>query len=154
MSWLNNLSFKGVELSFLWHWKQGGDGINLSTLLWDLGELTWDFDDKTLDPSGEMGNGDYRLSSWFAGDTSPWIEDAGYLRLRELGLYYTLPMSLYQGSGKLKIGFSGNNLINIFDYNSYDPEVSNFGNNVLANTVEVTPFPASRRLNFHISATF
>jgi hypothetical protein len=26
-----------------------------------------------------------------------------------------------------KIGLSGNNLVNIFDYNSYDPEVSNFG---------------------------
>lgn len=154
LSWLNNINFKGLELSFLWHWKQGGDGINLSTLLWDLGELTWDYDDKTLDPSGELGNGEYRVTSWNAGDASPWIEDASYIRLREVGLYYTIPAGLYKGNGKLRLGFSGNNLVNIFDYNSYDPEVSNFGNNVLANTVEVTPFPASRRLNFHISATF
>ncbi|MCS6927860.1 MAG: hypothetical protein NZM43_00025 [Saprospiraceae bacterium] len=38
--------------------------------------------------------------------------------------------------------------------NSYDPEVSNFGNNVLANTVEVTPFPSSKRWVFHLTANF
>ncbi|MDH3243643.1 MAG: SusC/RagA family TonB-linked outer membrane protein, partial [Saprospiraceae bacterium] len=154
MSFFNTLNWKNFELSFLWHWKEGGDGINLSTLLWDLAGLTWDYDDKTLDPSGEQGNGDFRLGSWFAGDTGPWIEDTGYLRLREVGLYYTIPRETLGDVVGLKLGLSGMNLVNIFDYNSYDPEVSNFGGNVLANTVEVTPFPSSKRMNFHIIATF
>ena len=141
-------------MNFLLHWKQGGEGINLSTLLYDLGGTTWDYDETTLDPDGVQVNGDYRTSSWFAGDTGPWIEDTGYLRLREIGLYYTIPRSVFNDVLGLTLGFSGRNLLNFFDYNSYDPEVSNFGNNVLANTVEVTPFPSSKTFNFHIKARF
>lgn len=154
MSFINSLTYKNFEFSFLVHWKQGGDGINLSTLLWDLGGLTWDYDDTTLDPEGQVPNGDFRLNSWFAGDTGPWIEDAGYVRLREVGLYYTIPKSVFNDAVGLTLGVSGRNLVNIFDYNSYDPEVSNFGGNVLANTVEVTPFPSAKYMNFHIKARF
>jgi len=154
LSWTNSISFKGLELNFLWHWKKGGDAINLSTLLYDLGGLTWDYDDTTLDPNGVIVNGDYRTSQWFAGDSGPWIEDNGYIRLREIGLYYNIPSSLFKDLADFKIGVSGRNLINIFDYNSYDPEVSNFGGNVLANAIEVTPFPASKQFNFHIKASF
>lgn len=153
-SFVNTLMVGNFDFNFLLHYKRGGDGINLSTLLYDLGGLTWDYDDKTLDPAGVQVNGDYRTSTWFAGNAGPWIEDAGYLRLREIGAFYTVPMSLTKEKVKLRIGLSGRNLINIFTYNSYDPEVSNFGNNVLANNVEVTPFPASRSFNIHFNATF
>lgn len=153
-SFVNNLTWGNFDFNFLVHWKKGGDGINLSTLLWDLGGLTWDYDDKTLDPTGAQVNGDYRTSTWFAGNAGPWIEDAGYVRLREIGAFYTLPSSLFKDKMKFRFGVSGRNLINIFDYNSYDPEASNFGNNVLANTVEVTPFPAVRSFNVHFNATF
>lgn len=154
MSLNNTLSYKGFDLNFLFHWKQGGDGINLSTLLYDLGQLTWDYDDLTLDPEGVTPNGPFRLNSWFAGDTSPWIEDASYLRLREIGLFYNIPRSAFNDVMGLKVGVSGRNLLNFFTYNSYDPEVSNFGNNVLANNVEVTPYPSTRRFYFHVTANF
>jgi len=154
MAFNNAFAWKGLELSALLHWKKGGDGINLSTLLFDLGGTTWDYDDTTLDPSGEMNNGDYRTSEWFAGNTAPWVEDTGYLRLREIGLFYTIPSATLNDLARVQIGVSGRNLINIFDYNSYDPEVSNFGGNVLANNVEVTPFPSSKTFNIHLKATF
>jgi hypothetical protein len=118
-----------------------------------LNETTHDFDDFTLDPSGALADGPYRLSVLGA-DTEPYIEDASYIRLREIGLYYKLPNKLIPGAENIRIGFSGNNLINIFDYNSYDPEVSNFGANGLSTGVEVTPFPSSKRFDFHLTANF
>jgi len=153
---LNNaFSLGRLELNFLIHWRKGGDAINLSTLLWDLGKLTWDYDDKTLDPSGQLGNGPYRVQQWNANrNTQPWIEDAGYVRLREIGLYYNIPRRTFGDRMSLRLGVSGRNVLNFFNYNSYDPEVSNFGNNVLANTVEVTPFPSSKRWVFHLTANF
>lgn len=154
LGWINSMEFGNFDFSMVWHWKKGGDGVNLSTLLWDLAGTTWDYEDKTLDPAGEMGNGDYRTSQWFAGNAGPWIEDASYIRLREIGLYYNIPKTSLKGFADLRIGVSGRNLINIFDYNSYDPEVSNFGGNVLANSIEVTPFPSSKRFNFHVTASF
>lgn len=153
LSWFNIVTWENFDLTFLWHYKAGGENINLSSLLFDLNETTHDFDDFTLDPTGTLSDGPYRLSVLGA-DTGPYIEDAGYIRLREIGLYYTLPDNIIPGAESLKIGVSGNNLINIFDYNSYDPEVSNFGANGLSTGVEVTPFPSSKRFDFHLIANF
>jgi TonB-linked SusC/RagA family outer membrane protein len=154
LSFNNFFTFGPVEFSFVLHLKQGGDGVNLSTLLWDLAGMTWDYDDVTLDPAGAMGNGDYRTSEWFAGNAGPWIEDAGYLRLREVGLFYNIDRSMVNDLADIRVGFSGRNLINVFSYNSYDPEVSNFGNNVLANSIEVTPYPSAKSFNFHLRFGF
>jgi hypothetical protein len=52
------------------------------------------------------------------------------------------------------VGFSGTNLLNFFDYNSYDPEVSNFGSGGLSTGVEVNPFPSAKRFNFHAMFSF
>ncbi|ULC59489.1 SusC/RagA family TonB-linked outer membrane protein [Flaviramulus sp. BrNp1-15] len=153
MSWFNEISYKNIDFTFLWHWKKGGDNINLTTLLYDLAGTTWDYNDTGLDPSGQLSNGDYRASQAFV-NPDPVIEDAGYLKLREIGVFYTLPDGLIKYADMIKIGVSGRNLINIFDYNSYDPEVSNFGNNVLANNVEVTPYPTSKFINFHLNVNF
>ncbi len=153
MSWTNSISWKNFDFTMLWHWKQGGENINLSALLFDLNETTYDFDDTGLDPDGVLTNGPYRLSQ-LGVNTAPYIEDAGYIRLREVGLYYSLPGDLVPGVENIRIGFSGNNLINIFDYRSYDPEVSNFGANGLSTGVEVNPFPSAKRFDFHLNVTF
>ena len=152
MSWTNSIAWKNFELNWLLHWKQGGEGINLSTLLYDRGSVTWDYDDMTLDPSGAMSNGDYRLAA-LGVHPGVYIEDAGYIRLREIGLYYRIPRGTVDWAD-IKLGLSGRNLFSSFDYNSYDPEVSNFGNNVLINSVEVTPYPSSKTINFHLNLTF
>ena len=157
MSFNNYFKYKDFTLSFLFHWKKGGDNINLTKLLSDFGGTSADYDDFDVDPAGQTRNGDYRIvEGLFAGNARPFVEDASYLRLREVGLYYTLPDAtiekLFNGAvSSVKLGFSGNNLINIFDYNSYDPEVSNFGGTGLSTGVEVTPFPSSKRYMFHLS---
>ena len=153
LSWMNTMSWRNFDFSMVWHWKQGGDNINLSALLFDLNQTTHDFDDSGLDPDGMMTNGLYRLSQ-LGSNTDPYVEDAGYIRLREIGIFYHLPANLVPGIDDISIGFSGNNLINIFDYNSYDPEVSNFGAGGLSTGVEVTPFPSAKRFDFHVKASF
>jgi len=157
LSWTNNIEYENFSFSFLWHWKKGGDNINLSTLLFDLNNTSHDFDDFTLDPETDpterLSDGEFRLDN-LGSNTDPYIEDASYLRLREIGLYYRLPETLLGDFARLTVGVSGNNLINIFNYNSYDPEVSNFGGNGLSTGVEVLPFPSSKRFDFHVKASF
>jgi TonB-linked SusC/RagA family outer membrane protein len=160
MSFNNRLVYKDFTLSFLWHWKKGGDNINLTKLLSDFGGTSADFDGFDVDPEGLIRNGDYRINNGlFAGNARPFVEDASYVRLREIGLYYSLPQvnleKWFNGNvSNIKLGVSGNNLVNIFKYNSYDPEVSNFGGTGLSTGVEVTPFPSSKRYMFHLSAQF
>ncbi len=159
ITFTNNLRYKNLNLSFLWHWKKGGDNINLTNLLTDFGQTSADYDGFDVDPAGLVPNGDFRIGAFRGGNASPFVEDASYLRLREVGLYYTFPNKVLEQAfngyvSNIKVGMSGNNLINIFDYNSYDPEVSNFGSNGLSTGVEVTPFPSSKRLMFHLKVDF
>lgn len=158
MAFNNSLSYQGFDFNFLWQWKKGGDNINLTALLTDLSGTSHDYDTIDLDPAGQVGNGPYRVGQ-LGSSAEVFVEDAGYLRLREVGLYYTLPAELtdtfLNGTfERIKFGLSGNNLINIFDYNSYDPEVSNFGGSGIFNAVEVTPFPSSKRYMFNVAFNF
>lgn len=154
LSFYNTLNWKNLEFSFLVHWKQGGNNINLSNLLSDFGQTSADYDGTNLDPNGQLSNGDYRINSFLNGNPAPFVEDAGYVRLREIGLFYNLPRKFFGDVCSLKLGFSGNNVLNFFSYNSYDPEVSNFGTKGLSNGVEVNPFPSAKRVNFHLIANF
>jgi len=153
MSFLNSMRFKGFDFSFLVHWKKGGSNVNLTTLLTDLNGTSPDYDATGLDPEGSLGNGAYRLSQ-LGSSASVFVEDASYVRLREIGLYYNIPKSVFKDVVGFRVGVSAYNALNFFTYNSYDPEVSNFGGQGLSSGVEVTPFPSSKRFNFHISASF
>ena len=146
------MTWKKFDFNWLWHLKQGGEGINLTTLLYDLSGTTWDYDDKGLDPSGKLSNGDYR-NSVLGSSAEPYIENTGYLRLREVGLSYHIGRSMWS-KADIRVGVSGRNLLNFFKYNSYDPEVSNFGFRAISSNIEVTPFPSSKSVFFTLSATF
>ncbi len=148
-----DVTYKNFELSFLLHWKKGGDNINLTTLLSDIFATSPDYDKKSLDPAGQMSNGAYRLAL-LGTSARPWVEDASYFRLREIGLSYRIARSVFRNIAGVKVGISGRNLINVFKYSSYDPEVSNFGNNAISSTVEVTPFPSAKSVHFNLTVNF
>jgi TonB-dependent starch-binding outer membrane protein SusC len=151
MNFFNEVTFMGnLSLRFLLHWKHKGDNINLSELLSDLGGTTPDFDaDKDgngkadgLDRIGALGN-----------TARVFVQDAGYVRLREIGLYYTVPKMPVGFIKGLRIGVSANNYWTSTKYRNYDPEVSNFGTGFSTN-VDVMPFPASKRATFHLTVDF
>ena len=151
MNFFNELTFmKNFSLRFLLHWKYKGDNINLSELLTDLGGTSPDFD---ADKNGNnIPDGQDRINS--LGTTARiFVQDAGYFRLREIGLYYTvpkIPVSFVKG---LRVGVSANNYWTRTNYKNYDPEVSNFGTGFSTN-VDVMPFPSSKRATFHLTVDF
>jgi TonB-linked SusC/RagA family outer membrane protein len=158
MGFTNDIKFKNWDLTFLWQWKKGGDNVNLTALLTDLNGTSHDYDTIDLDPDGILGNGPYRVSQ-LGSSAETFVEDASYVRLREAGLYYTVSKKMLSGVmgghlDSIKIGASGTNLFSFFDYNSYDPEVSNFGGQTIFTGVEVTPFPSSKRYLFHFAVNF
>jgi outer membrane receptor protein involved in Fe transport len=149
----STVDWKNFEFTVLMHWKKGGSNINLTTLLSDIFGTSPDFDKKSLDPTGQNVNGAYRLSQ-LGVSARTWVEDASYFRVREMGLSYRLPKGLVKGISLIKVGVSARNLINVFSYNSYDPEVSNFGTNAISSNVEVTPFPSAKSVYFNLTVAF
>jgi len=148
VSFNNNFTIsKNLEIGFLIHWKEGGENINLSKLLTDLGGITADLDT----PEGQT-----RASLGFVPDR--FIEPASYMRLREAAIYYTLPQNTFSwlssDISSVKIGLTGRNLLTITDYSSYDPETSTNGGSGLSSGIEVTPFPNSRQYLFSLNVNF
>jgi TonB-linked SusC/RagA family outer membrane protein len=160
MSFYEDLKWKNWELSFLIHWKDGGDNVNLTTLLTDFGGTSHDYDEVSLDPAGQTPNGPFRITQFLSGASAePFVQKAGYVRVREIGLYYNFDSKMVGNAthGLVKggrIGIAARNPLNWFKYNSYDPEVSNFVNNGLASGVEVNPFPSAKQFYGSITVIF
>ena len=156
-SWSNNFTlFKNFDLSVLTEYRSGGDNINLTSFLTDGGGTTkgW-FDDANGDG---VPNGRQRDPAPY-NNAGRWVQDATFLKIREVGLYYTLPKETISKTfgnmiQRAKIGFSGNNVFLATKYVGYDPETSTFGAQALANNVDVAPYPTARRLFFHIQIDF
>jgi TonB-linked SusC/RagA family outer membrane protein len=139
-----------LSLRFLLHWKKGGQNVNLTSLENDFGQTSADFD-KVTNKLG-IPDGLYRISQ-VGSDAHEFVQNSGYLKLREIGLYYSftkLPVSYVKG---LRIGVSLNNYLTFTKYKSYDPEVSNFGTG-FSTGVDVDPYPSTKRADFHISLDF
>ncbi|OAB80475.1 SusC/RagA family TonB-linked outer membrane protein [Cochleicola gelatinilyticus] len=149
MGFSNNLTlFKNLDISFLFQLKSGGENLNLSRYLSDLGQVTADL---------ETQAGQDRLLTPTNADR--FVEPAGYLKLREAAMYYRLKSSAIKTIfgdtvEAVKLGVSGRNLFTITDYSSYDPEVSVNGGSGLSSGIEVAPFPSSRQIFFHLNVNF
>lgn len=152
MNTFNEITFKNnFTLRFLIHWKYKGDNVNLTNLLNDFGGTSADYD-KDDDKNG-VPNGPQRIGQFLGGSARGFVENAGYLRFREIGLYYTftkLPTRYIRG---LRVGASLNNFFTITKYSGYDPEVSNFGTG-FSTGIDVDPFPASKRAMFSVTVDF
>ena len=164
MSFLNSFTFlKNFQASFLLVWKKDGYVSNLGQELADEGGTSpdWSGDSGTRDKNGKaIPNGlGPRLYGATGNSGRSFIQNAGFVRLREASLYYNLPSavrtSLFKDYVKnIRVGVSGNNLYTWTKYVGYDPEVSNFGNVANGAGVDVTAYPSSRRVFFHLGIDF
>lgn len=149
MGWSNNFTiYKQFDVSFLLNWKKGGENLNLTTFLSDLGLVT---------PDLETPEGQARLQ--MPANAVRFVEPAGYLRLREASIHYSLDRntinSVFGNTVQgVKFGISGKNIFTISDYSGYDPEVSVNGGSGLSTGIEVGSYPSSRQFFFSLNVNF
>lgn len=157
LSFYNSFNvFKGLEFSFLVDWRQGGDNVNLTSFLTDGGGTTngWFGDDN----GDGIPNGRQREPAPY-NNAGRWVQDATFVKIREIGLYYTFPrttISDWFGNTvqNMRIGSSVNNAFLFTNYQGYDPETSTFGAQAVANNVDIAPYPTPRRIFFHLTIDF
>ncbi|MFP2930896.1 SusC/RagA family TonB-linked outer membrane protein [Pyxidicoccus sp. 3LG] len=136
MGFANTVRYRDFSLSFLFDWQQGSDIINLTRLLYDGAGTSPDFE-----TAGRQRLADRRANA------GVYIEDASFLKLREVTLMYNLPKQWVSAIPKVqsaRLSISGRNLLTFTGYSGLDPEVSNFGNQAIARNIDVAPFPPSR----------
>jgi outer membrane receptor protein involved in Fe transport len=147
MGFQNDLSFGSFRFSSLVDWRKGGLGVNLTNDYF-VGSGT------LADTARQRA-----MLSAFAKGTDVWLENNGFVKIREMTLGYELPAALasrlFNGHAEnARIELSGRNLKTWTKYTGLDPEVSNFGNQSLGRFQDVTPYPPSRVFYFTVSTTF
>lgn len=123
-----NFSFKNFGLFMVWDWSQGGEVYNYTKQL-----LIFNYRHKDLEDLTRAGYKlDYLTDSkglYNASDAlSYYVEDASYIKLREIALSYTLTNKTLGSLGSViqdvKLSVVGRNILTITDYTGYDPEVA------------------------------
>ncbi|HEX2094256.1 MAG TPA: SusC/RagA family TonB-linked outer membrane protein [Longimicrobiaceae bacterium] len=147
MSFTNDLTFGRFNLYGLVDWQKGGSVINLTKLLFDFGQNTPDF----------ATEGAQRIAG-FGRETRPYVEDASFVKVREISLGYEVPVQMLSRLGvavqSAEITLSGRNVATWTEYTGLDPEVSNFGNQQIARNIDVAPFPPSRSFWLSVNLGF
>jgi hypothetical protein len=87
-----------------------------------------------------------------AGDSSFWMEDCSYVRIKSLELGYTIPAKILTKAGlsAARLFFNSYNLLTISDITYTDPEFPGSENN----DAQQYPYPNSRSFNFGVQITF
>ena len=92
------------------------------------------------------------------GPNNFFVEDASYVKLREMSATYRLGEQF--GVGNWTVGITGRNLLTFTDYKGFDPEVGlngvqagSFGTSALT-AVDAFTFPNLRTFSFTISSSF
>ncbi len=145
--WNNSLSYKGISLSVFFQYDYGrvfydnfsrnlsrkGDS-QINGMLWyydnrwtEQGQITTV--PRAINGAAERGNARGDLAS------TRYLQDASYIRLKNINLSYTLPQQLLApvGMQKARVYVQGNNLYTLTKFGGYDPEFYVTGSNTTSN---------------------
>ena len=102
--------------------------------------------------------GEYRNRLYPSRVTGIWLEDASFVKLRELSLGWEIPSSItsavWSQIGSASIRLAGRNLLRFTEYSGMDPEVSNWGNQSVSTGQDVAPYPPSRVFQLTLDLSF
>jgi len=150
----NTIQFKGLALTGVVTWQQGGNVYNY-TRQWPYNELRdVDFDQRDVAKESQKPQGFFQAFYNNFDPNSRFVEDGGFVRLRELALNYQIPKSLVKatrltGFETARVGIVGRNLWTKTKYSGYDPDVSGpGGGNPFGYKVDYFTYPAYRTFTF------
>ncbi|MGN6490537.1 MAG: hypothetical protein ACTHLE_00970 [Agriterribacter sp.] len=172
--WNNNISYKNFDLTFLIQGSYGNDIFNavriktenpangLSTNL----NNRWTIDNQNTNVPVFLSSRDRNMLDLGTNQTSGigvdqrssrWVEDGSYLRMKNITLTYTLPMSVLSKIriSRLAVYATAINLFTITKYTGYDPEVSSFNAGGAGGLgIDLSNYPTAKALMFGINLTF
>jgi len=145
----SDLTWRSFNFSTVWDWQHGGDIINLTEFLYVDAQLSADYGSPAYNT---------RLAAYNAGVMTPFIEDASFVKLREVSIGWQVPERIIAGIGwgvrDVRLSVTGRNLMTSTKYSGLDPEVANLGDAAIRNNLDVTPYPPNRSIFFNLAVGF
>jgi TonB-linked SusC/RagA family outer membrane protein len=149
MGFSNEVTVGRFRLYGLLDWRNGGSVVNVSQNVYD--ELGTAPDQAASATRIELFDGDI--------GQSVYVQDASFLKLREVSVSFLLPESMVHGMfggrvNNVRAELSGRNLVTWTKYPGLDPEVSNFGNQNINRGQDLAPYPPTRSYFFSLNVEF
>lgn len=169
--WTNRLSYNNFDLTFLIQGSKGNDLFNMGRIRlenpnegsskrlldrWTPENQNTDIPAFTEAKTREQAaltstikiSGDQRLSRW--------VEDASYIRLKNITLGYNVPRSTISRLHvtNIRVFVSATNFITITNYTGYDPETSAYNTNDAQIGVDFSNYPQSKIINAGLNVSF
>jgi len=170
VGWTNNLSYKNWGLNMLFLSYQGVDLFNQLRI---RREVAWEGNDPRMLNAWTPENQNTDMPAYLDGATvegealenkyfldgnesSRYVEDASFIRLKVIQLSYTFdqPWMERLGANRLMVYASATNLFTITDYTGYDPEVAAFASNDAGVGVDFSVYPPAKTFTLGIEFTF
>jgi len=153
----NTVQFEGFDLTIFFQASVGGKLYNANRAALELGtgytNATTDFFKVWTGTNADL-KAPYQDPAIVVSDR--YIEDASYLRLKNISLGYTLPHKLTE-KAKMKtvrVYVSGQNLLTWTRYTGYDPEVSLNGQSLIEKGYDQGVYPNSKTVLGGVTVTF
>ena len=157
----NTFNFHGFDLNIFFSWSYGNDVINANRLYFENGSITNTNQLKTYinrwtpeNPTSDIPRVGADIASMFV-YSSRVVEDASFLRLRNVTLGYTLPRKVLRKMhfDTMRFYVSAENLWTLTNYSGPDPEVST-RNSVLTPGFDWSAYPRAMGVTAGLSFTF
>lgn len=126
-----NLSWKGIDVAFLFtgatgrkdYWLNNYNNVNFGTqryaMTWEHWNNPWSWENRNGEWPRLLGSGNRE-------ETSFWLDDMSYIRLKNIQVGYTIPAKLLSriGVNSFRIFGSTENVATITGYRGLDPELT------------------------------
>lgn len=157
---INDVSYDNFSLSFMFQGTHGNQIYSFTTpyTMGGLGDARNPTNKAILNvwtPANQTEIPTFSPSSKNYINSSRYVYDGSYIKLKNLSLTYSIPGNLLERMkiGSLQVYVSGQNLICITKYPGYDPEVSN-ETNAMTQGLETGVIPNARTYTFGLRAAF
>ena len=150
----NTIGWKSLQLFMLWDAQVGGDVYNQTNQRMYQYQRSADVDQAGKQQELKKPI-EYYVSLYSANDpTSYFVEDASFVKLRELSIKYRLPNSFARalarlGASQASVSLIGRNLLTLTSYKGYDPEVGS-----IINRVDSFSYPRYRTFTGSVEINF
>lgn len=152
----STLNYKNFSLFTLFSWQQGGDIYNHMRRYMNINNVGRQLDQIGRSPN-EVKSARYyqQFTSW---NNSYFVEDATFLRMREVALTYTFRSDALSrlGVDNVKLGVIGRNLFTLTGYTGFNPEAGRAEEGVDSNALkfDISSYPVYTTVSGTLGITF
>ncbi len=149
----NNLSYRNIELSFIFQGSQGNKMANFNSfdllnftgqnnVLADAALNRWTPDNHSNTYPRALSSGSLDAGIF----SSAIVEDASYLRLKNVTLGYNLPATILRRAKikNLRIYVGATNIWTLTNYTGYDPEANTYGQSTTLIGIDAGGYPQAK----------